>query len=77
LLSFGAESFVFILLSKNIKFRIHGTIILLVSLYGCDTWSVTSREEQRLRVLEVRVLNNIFGLKWDGVTGEWRRMRNE
>jgi len=48
----------------------YGTIILPVVLYGCGTWSLTLREERRLRVLENRVLRRIFGPKWDEVTGE-------
>jgi len=43
----------FSLLSKNIKFKIHRTIILFVVLYGCETWSLTLREEQRLRCLKI------------------------
>jgi hypothetical protein len=50
---------------------------LPVVLYGCETWSLTLREEHRLRVLENRVLRGIFGPKRDGVTGEWRRLHNE
>jgi hypothetical protein len=46
-------------------------------LYGCETWSVTLREEHRLRVFEKRVLRRIFGSKKDEVTGEWRRLHNE
>jgi hypothetical protein len=53
------------------------SLILLVVLYGCETWSVTLREEQRLRVFENRVLRRIFGPKRDEVTGEWRRLHNE
>jgi hypothetical protein len=45
--------------------------------YGCETWSVTLREEHRLRVFENRVLRRIFGLKRDEVTGDWRKLRNE
>jgi hypothetical protein len=45
------------LLSKNIKIRIYKTIILPVVLYGCETWSLTLREEHRLRVFENRVLS--------------------
>jgi hypothetical protein len=48
----------FCLLSKNIKIRIYRTIILPVILYGCETWSLTLREEHRLRVFENRVLHN-------------------
>jgi hypothetical protein len=65
------------LLSKNLKIRIHNTIILPVVLYGCETWSLTLREEYRLRVFENRVLRRIFGPKRDEVTGEWRKLHNE
>jgi hypothetical protein len=53
------------------------TIILPVVLYGCETWSLTLREEHRLRVFENSVLRRIFGPKRDEVTGEWRRLHNE
>jgi hypothetical protein len=46
-------------------------------LYGCETWSLTLKEENRLRVLESRVLRRIFGPKRDKVTGEWRKLHNE
>jgi hypothetical protein len=65
------------LLSENLKIRIYKTIILLVVLYGCETWSLKLREEHKLRVFENRVLRRIFGLKMDEVTGEWRKLRNE
>jgi hypothetical protein len=65
------------LLSKNAKIRVYKTIILPVVLYGCETWSLTLREEQRLRVFKNRVLGRIFGPKRDEVTGEWRRLHNE
>jgi hypothetical protein len=48
-----------------------------VVLYGYGTWSLTLREEHRLRVFENRVLRRIFGLKRDEVTGEWRKLHNE
>ena len=64
------------LLSKNLHIKIYRTIILPVVLYGCETWSLTLREEHRLRVFENRVLR-IFGPKRDGVTGEWRKLHNE
>ena len=67
----------FSLLSKNLKIKIYGTIILPVVLYGCETWSLTLREEHRLRVFENRVFRRIFGPKRDGVTGEWRKLHNE
>jgi hypothetical protein len=50
-------------LSKNLKIRIYKKIILPVVLYGCETWSLTLREEHRLRVFENRVLRRIFGPK--------------
>ena len=57
--------------------RIYRTVILPVVLYGCETWSLTFREERRLRVFENRVLRRIFGPKRDEVTGEWRKLHNE
>jgi hypothetical protein len=45
-------------------------------LYGCETWSLTLREEHRLRVFENRVLKRIFGPTRDEVTGEWRKLHN-
>jgi hypothetical protein len=65
------------LLSKNTKIKIYRSIILPVVLYGCENWSVTLREEHRLRVFENRVLRRIFGPKRDEVTGEWKRLHNE
>jgi hypothetical protein len=64
------------LLSKNLKIKIYETIILPVVLYGCETWSLTLREEHRLRVFVNRVLRRIFGPKRDEVTGEWRKFFN-
>ena len=46
-------------------------------LYGCETWSLTLREERRLRVFENRVLRRRFGPQRDEVTGEWRKLHNE
>jgi len=57
------------LLSKKLKIKIYRTIILPVVLYGCETWSLTLREERSLRVFENRVLRRVFGPKRDGVTG--------
>ena len=65
------------LLSVNLKIKIYRTIILPVVLYGCETWSLTLREERRLRAFENRVLRRIFGAKRDGLTGEWRKLHNE
>ena len=65
------------LLSKNLKIKIYRTVIFPLVLYGCKTWSLTLREEGRLRVFENRVLRRIFGPKRDGVTGELRKLHNE
>jgi len=65
------------LLFKNLKIKIYRTIILPVVLYGCETWSLTLREERRLRVFENRVLRRIFGPNRDEVKGEWRKLHNE
>ena len=56
-------------LSKNLKIMMYRTIILPVVLYGCETWSLTLKEELRLRVFENRVLRRVFGPKRDEVTG--------
>jgi len=65
------------LLTKNVKIKTCRTIILLVVLYGCEIWSVTVREERRLRVFENKVLRKILGPNRDEVTGEWRKLHNE
>jgi hypothetical protein len=65
------------LLSKSVKIRINETIILPVVLYGRETWSLTLREKNRLRVFENRVLRRMFLPKKDEVSGEWRKLRNE
>jgi hypothetical protein len=77
LLLFCAEISVFSFLSRSVKLKIYRTTILPVVLYGCETWSLTLREERRLRVFEKMVLRRIFGPKRDEVTGEWRRLHNE
>jgi hypothetical protein len=62
------------LLLKNVKIRIYKTIILPVVLYGCETWSLTVREEHKLRVFENRLLRMD---ERDGLTGGWRKLYNE
>ena len=57
------------LLSKNLKIKIYGTIILPVVLYGCETWSLTLKEERKLGVFENMVLRRIFGPRRDKVRG--------
>jgi hypothetical protein len=64
------------LLSKNLNIKIYRTIILPV-LYGCETWSLTLREELRLRVFKSGVLRRIFGTKRDEMRGGSRKLRNE
>ena len=59
------------LLSKNLKNKIYKTIILPVSLYGCEAWSLTLREEWRLQLSENRILRRIFGPK----SGEFQNVK--
>jgi hypothetical protein len=65
------------LLYRNVKIRIYKTIVLPTVLYGCESCSLTLREEHRLRVFENRVLRRIFGWKRDEVTGKWRKLHNK
>jgi hypothetical protein len=60
-----------------VKIKIYKTIILAMVLYGCETWSLTLREEHRLMVFESMVLWRIFGPKRDEATGDWRKLHNE
>jgi hypothetical protein len=59
-----------------VEVRIYKTIILPVVLYGCEIWSLTVREEHKVRVFENRVLRRIFGPKRDGVMGWWKKLHN-
>jgi hypothetical protein len=63
-------------LSRNLKIRIYKTIILPGVLYWCETWSLTLREEHRLRVFGNRALRRIFGPNRGEVMGEWRKLQN-
>ena len=65
------------LLSKKLKVNTYKTVMLPVVFYGCETWSLTLREERRLRVFENKVLRKIFGVKRDKITGEWRKLHND
>jgi len=65
------------LLSRHLKIKISRNLILFLVSYGYETWSLTLREERRLRVFENRVLRRIFGPKRDEVTGEWREVHIE
>ena len=60
-----------------LKIKIYRTIILPVVLYGCETWSLTLREERRPRLFENRGLRRVFGPKRNEVTGEWRKLHIE
>jgi hypothetical protein len=62
--------------SKNVNIKKHKIIILPVVLYGCETWSLTLREEQRLRVFENRVLRKTFGPKRKEMVGGCKRLHN-
>ena len=63
------------LLSNNLKINIYKTIIMPVVLYGCKTWSLTLREECRLRIFQNRILRRIFGSK--DQNEEWSRVHSE
>jgi hypothetical protein len=63
------------LISKNLKIKIYKTVILPVVLYRCETWSLTLREEQRLRGFENSVLRRIFGPKMR--MASWREIHND
>jgi hypothetical protein len=63
--------------AKIINIKIYRTIILPVVVYGRETWSLTLREEHRLRVWESRVQRKKCGPKRDEVTGDWNRQHNE
>jgi hypothetical protein len=65
------------LLPRNVKVKIYKTIILPLVLYGRETWSLTLRDEHRLRVFENSALRRIFGPKRDEVAGELRKLHNE
>jgi len=59
------------------KIKIHKIVLFPVVLYGCETWSLTLREERRLRVFQNRVLRRIFGPKSVDVKREWTKQYNE
>ena len=65
------------LISKYIKIKIYKIIIMSVVLYGCETWSLTLREERRLRMFENRALRKTFEPKRDEVTEQWGKLHNE
>jgi hypothetical protein len=61
------------MLSKKLKIKIYRTVVL----YGCETWSLTLREERRLKVFENRVFGKIFGPKRGEATGECSKLHNQ
>jgi len=65
------------LLSKNLKIKIYKIIFLSAVTYGHETWSLTLREERRLRLFKSSVLRGILGAEREEVTGEWRKLHNE
>jgi hypothetical protein len=78
LLPCSSEPFVFPPATKKTKrLKYKKTTVLPVVLYGCETWSLMSGAEHRSRAFENRVLRRIFGLKWEEVTGNWRKLHNE
>jgi hypothetical protein len=68
----SGKTFIFSFTAKNAKLRIYKTIILPVVLYGCETWTLTLREERRQRVPENRVLRRIFGPKRNEMIAGWK-----
>jgi hypothetical protein len=76
-LSFSAKSFVFQFAIQNFKDQDIQTYNLPLVLYGCEAWSLTLREECRLRVFKNRELRRIFGSKRDEVTEEWKKLHND
>jgi hypothetical protein len=65
------------LLTRNVNVKLKKNTILPVVLYGCESWSLTLREEHKLRVFENRAIRRISGPKKDDVTGELRKLHNE
>jgi hypothetical protein len=64
-------------ISKNRKIKIYRTVILPVVLYGCETFSLTLREEHRLLVFKNRVLRNLLRTERDKVPAGWKRLHNK
>jgi hypothetical protein len=76
-LSNDAESFVFQVAIQNTKLKLRTNIILPAVLYGCESWSLTLREERWLQVFENSVLRTIFGPKREDVTVKWIKVQKE
>ena len=71
------ERLMMMMMMMKYKDKIYRYIILPVVLYGCETWSLTLREERRLRVFENRVQRRISGPKTDEITAEWKKLHKE
>ena len=65
------------LLSRNVKIETQKTNTACVVLHGCETWSLTLREQRRLRIFQNRVLKRILGPERDEETWEWRRLHKK
>jgi predicted RNA-binding protein YlxR (DUF448 family) len=75
---FSVQSFMsFSFQSKNIEIKIYKIIFFPLCLNACESWSLTLREECRLRVYENKMLRRIFGPKRNDITGDWRKLHNE
>ena len=74
---YTADLLSFRFLSNNIKIKICRNINLSCSVYGCGTWSLTSREQHGLRVSENSVLRNVCGPKMEEVTGGWSKLHKD
>jgi hypothetical protein len=61
------------LLYKSVKINMYETRVLLVVLYGWETWSLTLKEDQRMELFENRVLRGLFEPKWNEIIG-WRKL---
>ena len=74
-----ASCYIFVIRTDNMQYflSIYSSNHPLHVLYGCETWSLTLREERKLKVFENMMLRRIFGPRKDEVTGEWRRLHNE
>jgi hypothetical protein len=65
------------MLIKILKTDVYKSLTLHFAMEGCGTWSLTLREEQKLKVIENRVLRGIFGRNREEAVGGWRRLHNE
>ena len=77
LLNIGNVCYYLLENSKKLKVKTNKTIMLSVVLCGYETWSLTLREEHRLRVFENKALRKLSEAKRDGITGKWRNLHND